>query len=125
MVFSGILTLPINWMTSFLRAKSVKETERRMKTWNKASPVPLEPEDYEDSTVANLDVLIKRGQPVTIGYDSTDDEMKPRKVIPQKLFRMGKHIYIDALCLEERGERIFRVDKISLIMVGNGNGYSI
>ncbi|MDO9209713.1 MAG: WYL domain-containing protein [Deltaproteobacteria bacterium] len=94
----------------FGRRKLIEKDKHVLK-WLEKPDDPMRPQDYKVKRIAEINDLIKIGKSVYLKYAGTDG-LTFRRVVPERLFRRGKNIYMDAFCLKEKDMRVFRLDRI-------------
>jgi predicted DNA-binding transcriptional regulator YafY len=92
--------------------RKLTERYKQVIRWLKEPDDPMRPQDYRVKRVAEINDMIKTGKSVFIKYLDNKNELTFRRVVPERLFRRGKHIYVDAYCLREKEYRVFRIDRI-------------
>ncbi len=84
--------------------------------WLNEPDDPLRPQDYEKRYFAELSHAIEAKQTVYLEYAGTK-ETTQRQVRPERLFRRGEYIYVEAFCLLRNEYRRFRLDRIKYLRV--------
>ena len=84
--------------------------------WLNEPDDPLRPQDYEKRYVAELSHAIEAKQIVYLEYAGRK-ETTHRRVVPERLFRRGEYIYLEAFCLLRNEYRRFRLDRIKYLQV--------
>jgi len=92
--------------------RELTERDKHVLKWLEKPDDPMRPQDYKVKRVAEIEAIIKSGKSTYVKYAGGDKEMAFRRVIPKRLFRRGKNIYMDAYCLREKDIRVFRIDRI-------------
>jgi predicted DNA-binding transcriptional regulator YafY len=105
------IALPYNLIRFLLGRRKLTEQDKSVLKWQKEPDDPMRPQDYKVKRVAEINDLIKIGKSVYLKYAGTDG-LTFRRVVPERLFRRGKNIYMDAFCLKEKDMRVFRLDRI-------------
>ncbi|MBU1207246.1 MAG: WYL domain-containing protein [Proteobacteria bacterium] len=106
------IVLPYNLIQFLFGRRKLTERDKQVIRWLKEPDDPMRPQDYRVKRVAEIEAIIKSGKSIYIKYAGGDKEMTFRRVIPKRLFRRGKNIYMDAFCLKEKDMRVFRIDRI-------------
>jgi hypothetical protein len=106
-----------------LRKKNVGFKDKKILKWLEKPDDPVRPEDYQIKYFNELSVAIKDKKSVSLKY-SGKDELTYREVLPERLFRRGEHLYLEAFCLKRMEYRRFRLDRIKSLRL-NQNSSSI
>jgi predicted DNA-binding transcriptional regulator YafY len=113
-----IILLPYRLITLLMqvifRKDPYTDRDKQVLKWLTKPDDPLRPEDYRIKHVDQLRIAIKDGKSVEIKYGGSTGPTS-RKVYPERLFRRGQHIYVEAFCLTRRQDRIFRLDRIKYL----------
>ncbi|MBW2039518.1 MAG: WYL domain-containing protein [Deltaproteobacteria bacterium] len=92
------------------------DDDKQLLKWLNKPDDPLRPQDYENRYFAELSHAIEAKKIVYLEYAGRK-EITHRQVVPERLFRKGEHIYLDAFCLMRNQYRIFRLDQIKYLQV--------
>ena len=109
-----MLLLPyclIRLLYEILRKKGWSVEDRQVLKWLDKPDDPLRLNDYQEKYFNELRSAIKAKNSVFLKY-SGKNGLTSRKVLPDRLFRRGNHIYLEALCLKRKEYRRFRLDRI-------------
>ena len=113
-----ILLLPYRLIVLLIhvifRKRGYSYQDKQILKWLAKPDDPLRPKDYQIKHVAQLSDAIKDRKSVYLKYVGRDG-LTSRRVIPERLFRRGNQIYVEALCLKRKQYRRFRVDKIKYL----------
>lgn len=91
------------------------ERDKQVLRWLAKHDDPLRPVDYQIKEVAQINAAIKVGRAVYLKYAGSDG-FSSRRVIPERLFRRGNHIYVEGYCLKRKEYRRFRIDRIRYLL---------
>ena len=92
------------------------DEDKQVLKWLNKPDDPLRPQDYENTYFAELSHAIEAKKIVYLEYAGTK-EISHRQVLPERLFRRGEHIYLEAFCLMRNQYRRFRLDRIKYLQV--------
>lgn len=92
------------------------DEDKQVLKWLNKPDDPLRPQDYENTYFAELSHAIEAKKIVYLEYAETKD-ISHRQVLPERLFRRGEHIYLEAFCLMRNQYRRFRLDRIKYLQV--------
>lgn len=92
------------------------DEDKQVLKWLNKPDDPLRPQDYENTYFAELSHAIEAKKIVYLEYAGTND-ISHRRVLPERLFRRGEHIYLEAFCLMRNQYRRFRLDQIKYLQV--------
>ena len=92
------------------------DEDKQVLKWLNEPDDPLRPQDYENTYFAELSHAIEAKKIVYLEYAGTND-ISHRRVLPERLFRRGEHIYLEAFCLMRNQYRRFRLDQIKYLQV--------
>ncbi len=83
--------------------------------------VVVEPTEPTRDIVGTIEAAIEAGEQVTIMYSKTGGTPTRRQVIPHRVgdmdFMGNRYVGLEAYCLQQRAERVFRLDRIVEIEV--------
>ena len=105
-----------------LRGKRWSDKHRKIVEWRKKPEDPLRPEDYRIKHVTELRTAIETEKPVRVKYSGSKG-LTYRKVLPERLFRKGEYIYLEAICLKRMDHRRFRLNRITYLKMGQKSFY--
>ena len=100
----------------FLQEKRWSDKYRKIVAWRKNPEDPLRPKDYRIKYVTELRTAIEAEKAVHLKYSGSKG-LTYRKVLPERLFRKGEYIYLEALCLKKMDYRKFRLNRIKYLKV--------
>ena len=92
------------------------DEDKQVLKWLNKPDDPLRPQDYGNTYFAELSHAIEVKKIVYLEYAETKD-ISHRQVLPERLFRRGEHIYLEAFCLMRNQYRRFRLDRIKYLQV--------
>ena len=101
----------IQLLYEILRKKGWSDDDRQVLRWLDQPNDPFRPNDYQVRYFNELSSAIKAKKLVFLKY-SGKNGLTSRKVVPDRLFRRGNHIYLEAFCLKRKEYRRFRLDRI-------------
>jgi len=104
----------IRGLLNLIGNRKYSERDKHVLKWLAKPDDPMSPQDYQNKRVVKIDTAIKKGQPVNLQYAGTDG-FTSRVVRPERLFRRGKNIYMEAYCFKRKEYRCFRVDRIKYL----------
>jgi len=111
---SRLILLPyrlIRLLYEILRKKIWSDEDRQVLRWLDKPDDPLRPNDDRVKHFNELSSAIKAKNSVFLQYSGRKG-LTSRKVVPDRLFRRGNHIYLEAFCLKRKEYRRFRLDRI-------------
>jgi predicted DNA-binding transcriptional regulator YafY len=100
---------------SILQWIGYSERDKQVLRWLAETDDPMRPQDYEVKYADQLMAAIETAKPVYIEYAEKENKITSRTVVPEKLFRRGDHIYVEAYCLKRKEYRRFRLDRIKYL----------
>lgn len=106
----------IRLVYDILRKKGMSDKDRKILKWLDKSDDPLRQQDYQIKYFNELNTAIEDNKSVSLKY-SGRDELIYREVLPERLFRRGEHVYLEAFCLKRTEYRRFRLDRIKYLRV--------
>ncbi len=92
------------------------DEDKQLLKWLNKPDDPLRPQDYENRYFAELSHAIEAKKIVDLEYAGRKG-ISRRQVLPERLFRKGEHIYLEAFCLMRNQYRRFRLDRIKYLQV--------
>ncbi len=104
----------IRLVYDILRKKGMPDKDRKILKWLDKSDDPLRQQDYQIKYFNELSTAIEDKKSVSLKY-SAKDELTYREVLPERLFRRGEHVYLEAFCLKRSEYRRFRIDRIKYL----------
>jgi len=107
------------WFISFLcqliirliRRSKYSERDKQVRKWLAKPDDPLRPQDYRVKHAAKILGAIKARDSLYLKY-VTEEGQSARSIRPERLFRRGNHIYVEAFCFRAGDYRRFRLDRI-------------
>ena len=110
------------WFISFLfhllirliRKNEYSKRDKQVLKWLAKPDDPLRPQDYRAKHVAKLRGAIKARQSVYLKY-VTKGGQSARRIHPERIFRRGNYIYVEAFCFKAGEYRRFRLDRIEYL----------
>jgi predicted DNA-binding transcriptional regulator YafY len=94
-----------------LRKKGISDKDRKILKWLDNPNETLRQQDYQIKYFNELSTAIEGKKSVFLRY-SGRDELTYREVLPERLFRRGEHVYLEAFCLKRSEYRRFRLDRV-------------
>jgi len=92
------------------------DEDKQVLKWLNKPDDPLRPQDSENRYFAELSRAIEAKKIVYLEYAGKKG-ISQRQVLPEQLFRRGKHIYLEAFCLMADEYRRFRLDRIKYLQL--------
>jgi predicted DNA-binding transcriptional regulator YafY len=92
------------------------DEDKEVLKWLNKPDDPLRPQDSENRYFAELSHAIEAKKIVYLEYAGRKG-ISHRKVVPERLFRRGGNIYLEAFCLMRNQYRRFRLDRIKYLQV--------
>jgi len=92
------------------------DEDKQLLEWLNKPEDTLRPQDYEKKYFIELSHAIKAKKSVYIKYAGTKG-ITDREVLPERLFRKGEYIYLEAFCLLRNEYRTFRLDRIQYLQI--------
>ena len=92
------------------------DEDKQVLKWLDKPDDPLRPQDSENRYFAELSHAIEAKKIVYLEYAGRKG-ISHRQVVPERLFRRGEHIYLEAFCLMRDQYRRFRLDRIKYLQV--------
>jgi len=92
------------------------DEDKEVLKWLNKPDDPLRPQDSENRYFAELSGAIEAKKIVYWEYAGRKG-ISHRKVVPERLFRRGGNIYLEAFCLMRNQYRRFRLDRIKYLQV--------
>jgi len=92
------------------------DEDKEVLKWLNKPDDPLRPQDSENRYFAELSHAIEAKKIVYLEY-SGKKGISHRRVVPERLFRRGGNIYLEAFCLMRNQYRRFRLDRIKYLQV--------
>ena len=92
----------------------MSEVDKQVLKWLKKPDDPLRAKDTRVKYFAELKAAIEANEVVHLRYRGRKG-VTYRKVFPERLFRRGEHLYLEAFCIREKEYRRFRLDRIQFI----------
>ncbi len=92
------------------------DEDKQVLKWLDKPDDPLRPQDYENTYFSELSHAIEAKKIVYLEYAGRKG-ISHRQVLPERLFRRGEHIYLEAFCLMRDQYRRFRLDRIKYLRV--------
>lgn len=92
------------------------DEDKQVLKWLDKPDDPLRPQDYENTYFRELSHAIEAKKIVYLEYAGRKG-ISRRQVLPERLFRRGEHIYLEAFCLMRDQYRRFRLDRIKYLRV--------
>ena len=92
------------------------DEDKQVLKWLDKPDDPLRPQDSENRYFAELSHAIEAKKIVYLEYAGRKG-ISHRQVLPERLFRRGEHIYLEAFCLMRDQYRRFRLDRIKYLQV--------
>jgi len=92
------------------------DEDKQVLKWLDKPDDPLRPQDSENRYFAELSGAIEAKKIVYLEYAGRKG-ISRRKVVPERLFRRGGNIYLEAFCLMRNQYRRFRLDRIKYLQV--------
>lgn len=93
-----LIRFVIYWI---LRKRRLSEEDKQVLKWLKKPDDPLRAKDTRVKYFAESKAAIEANEVVHLRYRGRKD-VTCRKFIPERLFRRGEHLYLEAFCLRER-----------------------
>ena len=106
----------IRLVYDIIRKKRISYKDRKILKWLDKSDDPLRQQDYQMKYFNELSTAIENKKSVSLKY-SGKGELTYREVLPERLFRRGEHVYLEAFCLKKSEYRRFRLDRIKYLRV--------
>jgi len=100
---------------SILQWIGYSEKDKQVLRWLAEPDDPMRPQDYEVKYADQLIAAIETAKSVYIEYAEKENKITSRTVVPERLFRRGDHIYVEAFCLKRNQYRRFRLDRIKYL----------
>ena len=92
------------------------DEDKQVLKWLDKPDDPLRPQDYENTYFSELSHAIETKKIVYLEYAGRKG-ISHRQVLPERLFRRGEHIYLEAFCLMRDEYRRFRLDRIKYLQL--------
>lgn len=92
------------------------DEDKEVLKWLNKPDDPLRPHDSENRYFAELSRAIEAKKIVYLEYAGRKG-ISHREVVPERLFRRGGNIYLEAFCLMRNQYRRFRLDRIKYLQV--------
>ena len=92
------------------------DEDKEVLKWLNKPDDPLRPQDSENRYFAELSHAIEAKKIVYLEYSGRKG-ISHRRVVPERLFRRGGNIYLEAFCLMRNQYRRFRLDRIKYLQV--------
>jgi len=92
------------------------DEDKEVLKWLNKPDDPLRPQDSENRYFAELSHAIEAKKIVYLEYAGRKG-ISHRRVVPERLFRRGENIYLEAFCLMRNQYRRFRLDRIKHLQV--------
>lgn len=92
------------------------DEDKEVLKWLNKPDDPLRPQDSENRYFAELSHAIEAKKIVYLEYAGRKG-ISHRRVVPERLFRRGGNIYLEAFCLMRNQYRRFRLDRIKYLQV--------
>ena len=92
------------------------DEDKAILRWLAKPDDPLRAQDSENRYFAELSRAIEAKKIVYLEYAGRKG-ISHRQVLPERLFRRGEHIYLEAFCLMRDEYRRFRLDRIKYLQV--------
>lgn len=92
------------------------DEDKQVLKWLDKPDDPLRPQDYENTYFPELSHAIEAKKIVYLEYSGRKG-ISHRQVLPERLFRSGEHIYLEAFCLMRNEYRRFRLDRIKYLQL--------
>lgn len=108
----------VRLLYEILRKNGWSDDDRQVLRWLDKPDDPFRPNDNRVKYFNELSSAVKAKKPVFLQY-SGKAGLSSRKVVPDRLFRRGKHIYLEAFCLKQKEYRRFRLDRIKHLETEN------
>ena len=110
----------IRLIYEILSKKGISDKDKKILKWLDKSDDQLRKQDYQIKYFNKLSTAIEDKRSVFLKY-SGGDELAYREVLPERLFRRGEHVYLEAFCLKKMEYRIFRLDRIKYLRLESGS----
>jgi predicted DNA-binding transcriptional regulator YafY len=101
-------------MCELLRRKEWSDEDKQVLEWLEKPDDPLRPKDLQLKYFSGLNAAIEARRSVFLKYAGRKG-LTSRTVLPERLFRRGEYIYLEAFCLKRRQHRRFRLDRIEYL----------
>ena len=92
------------------------DEDKQVLEWLDKPDDPLRPQHYENTYFSELSHAIEAKKIVYLEYAGRKG-ISHRQVLPERLFRRGEYIYLEAFCLMRDQYRRFRLDRIKYLRV--------
>ena len=92
------------------------DEDKEVLKWLNKPDDPLRPQGSENRYFAELSGAIEAKKIVYLEYAGRKG-ISQREVVPERLFRRGGNIYLEAFCLMRNQYRRFRLDRIKYLQV--------
>ena len=105
----GLFRLLWSWMQG---SRELTKRDTQVLRWLRTRDDPIRPEDQTVRNYAEITEAARNGSQLMINYIDSKKKTRQRVIIPERIFRRGEYLYVDAICPEIEEYRVFRLDRI-------------